>query len=241
MAGSLLTLYCNNPIQSNISGGLLTLTQPGASTSTTGWTVGKTSLSFPHSRMSYNAELANFNTTAQPNSSPITIGAHICQDTWRISGATTGDFSAGTWYSSASVIAVTAGGTQDGRMRYRIWRSSFDTCPASAATEITKGTMVGTTVTNLATTVAQSSSASTQVAAFSLNNEYVFLQCSWEITGVGGATGCDVLFRYGSLAQTNGSGLITSTFSTTGGGGGAVAKGTGYYNEYYRHIAGGVF
>jgi hypothetical protein len=48
--------------------------------------------------------------------------------------------------------------------------------------EITAGTMVGSLVTNLSTTVAQSSSASTQIGAFSLANEYLFMQVAWEAT-----------------------------------------------------------
>ena len=58
------------------------------------------------------------------------------------------------------------------------WRSA--NADGTSATEVTAGTMIGTTVTNVTTTVAQSSSASTQVGAFSLANEYLFWQLAWE-------------------------------------------------------------
>src|ERR1041385_7102618 len=113
---SILTLYCNNPQQSGSSAGLLDPTQPGASTSTTGWTVGTISLSFPYSRTTFGVEKPSngFGSAVQPNSGPITTNGQWACDCWRISAATTGDFSAGTWYSSLSVIAVSSGGDQDG-------------------------------------------------------------------------------------------------------------------------------
>src|SRR5437899_965004 len=109
MPSSVLTFFLNNPRQSGSSAGLLDLTQPAASTSTTGWTVG-TVVGGNYSRLTYNVEVpsTNFTTTVQLSGAPITASSHIAEDCWRTSTATTGDFSAGTWYSSASVIAVTA-------------------------------------------------------------------------------------------------------------------------------------
>ena len=174
---SILTLYCDNPEQSGSSAGRLTPTTPGASTSTTGWIVGTTGPT-AYSRQSFRQERAmvTFTGTAEPSGSPL----GLAQDSWRISATTTGDFSAGTWYSSLSVIAVTSGGVQDGRARFRIWRSA--NADGTSATEVTAGTMVGSLVTNLTTTVAQSSSASTQIGAFSVSGEYLFLQAAWEST-----------------------------------------------------------
>lgn len=176
---SILTLYMNNPEQSNSSAGLLDLTTPGASTSTTGWIVGNTLVPARYSRQSFRQErdAVTFTSTAEPSDVPL----GKAQDCWRISVGTSGTFSAGTWYSSVSVIAVSSGGFQDGRARFRIWRSSNE--DGTSATEVTAGTMVGSLVTDLSTTVAQSSSASTQIASFSLSGEYLFLQVAWENTG----------------------------------------------------------
>lgn len=176
---SILTLYLNNGEQSNSSAGLLDLTTPGASTSTTGWIVGNTLGSAKYSRQSFRQErdAVTFTTTAEPSGSPL----GKAQDCWRLSAGTSGTFSAGTWYSSVSVIAVSSGGFRDGRARFRLWRSSNE--DGTAATEITAGTMIGSNVTDLSTTVAQSSSASTQIAGFSLSGEYLFLQVAWENNG----------------------------------------------------------
>jgi len=232
---SALTLYPNNPLQSSSSAGKLDTTAPTASTSTTGWTVGTTSVSFPYSLLSYNAEKANFSSGALPSGGPVTAAAHFAQDCWRLSSVTSGTFSAGTWYSSLSLLAVTAGGAQDGNARYRIYRAS--SASGAAATQLTAGTMVGTVVTNLSTTVAQSSSASTQIGSVTLTDEYLFLQVAWQITGAGNNAGDDVLVRLGPLTNiTNGSFLVTPQFTGVGGGGGGAVPGAGYYNEYYNHL-----
>lgn len=233
MAASVLTLYVDNPRQSNSSAGLLDTAAPTASTSTTGWTVG-TEPAADSSRLSFGIEKprTSFLATLQPSGAPSQENGHWAEDCFRISAATTGDFSAGTWYSSLSVIAVTAGADQDGRARVRLWRSSSES--AQTPTEITAGVMIGGATTNLATTVAQSSSASTQIGAFSLANEYLFMQCAWEVTGAGGGTTRDVLVRLGPLARSSGdligSGLETPLFTTAaagadpGGGGGFLRR-----------------
>ena len=173
---SVVTLYLADPVVSGGNAGTLTTTQPATGTSATGWTVAN--LAAPNfSRQTYNTEVSsdNFTSTSQPSSGPI----NSAQDCWRY-GPLTGQFSLGTWYSAVSVIAVTSGGNQDGRARFRLWRSP--NADGTGATEITAsaGVMVGSLVTNLSTTVAQTSAASAGIAAFPVNNEYLFLQVAWE-------------------------------------------------------------
>lgn len=402
-----LTLYCQNPIVSGASAGSLTSTVPAASTSTTGWTVGTTA-SGNYSRQTYNVEVpaTGFTTTVQPSGNPIPD----MQDTWRF-GPSTGTFSLGTWYSSLSVIGVTSGGDQDGRIRARVWRSllasgsttsdvvvetfnradaspigenwvtegggglkivsntvrgvtlsadnaaryglgvtwsadhyaeavisaagfgdgtndmgvqvrmqsgvnsgylyevgsannsailyraaagsytniltlpadtyavgdvirleafgnritayrngvargtvfdstyatgmpgihifsnpttwSLDTFKAGVFVGLTPVTdlLVGTTVTNLSTTVAQSSIASQQVPMFRLANEYLFYQAAWEITGAGAAADRDVLVRYGSMSATDGSGVLTAPFLVSGAAPTGVLGGGAYFKR----------
>lgn len=227
MAASILTLFLNNPVQSGSSAGLLTLTQPTASTSTTGWTVGTITTAFPYSSMSYNVErgTTEFTSAVLPNGPPATAAGHLAEDCWRLSANTTGQFSLGTWYSAMSVIAVTNGGAQDGNALFRIWRSA--NADGSGAIELTASRMTGTTVTNLSTTVAQTSSASTRIAASNLTNEYVFLQVAWQISGAGGNANADVLTRVGPITSlTAGSMLVTSAFSSITP---VSAAGGGYY------------
>lgn len=168
------TYYLSNPVQGGANAGFLTTVAPTASTSTTGWTVGSTAIN-QYSRQTYNSEVATtgFTSTAQPSGSPVNLG----EDCFR-SAATTGTFSAGTWYSSVSVLAVSSGGIQQGRGRFRLWRST--NADGTGATEITQGTMIGSQVTELSTTVAQTSSASTQISALTLTNEFLFHQIAWE-------------------------------------------------------------
>ncbi len=170
-----LTLFLNNPIQGGSNAGLLDMTAPTASTSTTGWTVGTTAPA-NYSRITYNLEqpTVNFTATAQPSGAPVNLG----EDCFRLSAQTTGQFSADTWYSSLSAIAVTSGGAQSGRARFRLWRSA--NVDGTAATELTQGAMLGSKITQLSTTVAQSSSASTLIAVSNLTNEFLFLQIAWE-------------------------------------------------------------
>lgn len=170
---SVLTLYCADPTVTGGNAGTLTTTQPAATTSATGWTIGTTAAG-NFSRQTYNTEVptTNFTATSQPSGSPVGSG----QDCWRY-GPLTGQFSQGTWYSTLSVIGVTASGA-NGRARYRIWRSH--NADGTNATEVTQGMAVATGVTNLQTTVAQSSSVSFPVNAFPIAGEYLFLQVGWE-------------------------------------------------------------
>jgi hypothetical protein len=77
-----------------------------------------------------------------------------------------------------SVLAVSSGGIQQGRGRFRLWASS--NADGSSARELTQGIMVGSIVTELNTSVAQTSSASTQMSAVTLTNEFLFQQQAWE-------------------------------------------------------------
>lgn len=235
VAGSIQTYYCNDPIQSGSSAGLLTPTQPTASTSLTGWTVG-TTVATRYSRQSYNVKIAagNFTATLQPSGPPITASSHIAEDCWRISAATSGIFSRGTWYSSVSIIAVTNASSQQGRARFRLWRST-DVGGANAI-EITDSSqpVIGAITGALSTSVATSSFASFSLPAIGLSSEFLFLQVAWETTMAGGNASADALIRYGSIALASGSGLVTSAFSGTvaAGGGGAVSAGNYFWRKW---------
>src|SRR2546427_3148722 len=235
MPASVLTFFLNNPIQSGSSAGLLDTTAPPASTSTTGFTPGTISTTFSFATMQYNLEEGSAYFTGGGPGAPVgppTQSAHsFAIDCWRTNSVYTGVFSAGTWYSSASVISVTAGLSGAGNLRWRIWRSS--SFSGASATEITKfsnnSCLIGSTFTNLTTTVAQSSSASTQVASFSVSGEYLFLSTAYQIRTASGNASADVLFRMGPITDlTNGSHLVTSAFSDTTPTSGGVS-GAGFY------------
>lgn len=183
---------------------------PGGSetTSATGWTVAKTAPTV-YSRESLGTERAasTFAATAEPSGTPnlatLTDG--------EVTDPLSGTFSAGVWTATLKVIAVTSGGDQDGNLRFRIWKCN---ATLTTFTELTSGVIDGGTVTNLATTLAQTSAGATaSIGPFTLTNECIYLQLAWKITGAGGATNRDVLLRKGP-----GITLVTPNFTATAAG-----------------------
>lgn len=124
-------------------------------------------------------------------------------------------FTAGNWNVHFTAIAVTNGGAQDGRMRCRLFKSA--NANGSGATEITAAHQQGGLVTNLATSAQQTSTATFNPGAFSVNNEYIFVQLAWERTGAGGMTSADVNMRIGTTAtrviSTPRKDTLTKTFT----------------------------
>ena len=176
---------------------------PSTATMSTGWTVGTTAVG-RYSRMDSTTEraTATFSATVQPSGAP----SNSLGDCF-MAGPYTGNIGAGLWTLNFPVIAVTQGDYQAGRIRVRLWRST--NASGASATEIASGSTPGTSVSKLTTAAAQTSIVSLSPGAFSLTNEYLFVQIAWEITGTGIA-GCDVLLRKGSAAS------ITTPEFTTG-------------------------
>ena len=164
---------------------------PGTATTGTGWTVAKTAATV-YSLQVYGTERAanTFGATAMPNAAPSTT------DSWRSESLINGSFADTAWTIRVSVIAVGTGGSQDGRMRFRLYRST--NADGSGATQITSGTVQLSVVTNLATSAAQVSSGTVSPGVVTLTDEYLFLQLAWELTGAGGNNNCDVLIRTNS-------------------------------------------
>lgn len=196
------TLYLVDASPSGSGGGSLQDggSAPTLATTATGWTVAK--LGAPnYAAQAYGSERASgsFGTTA-PSFGALTDNTA----TWRTENAITGDFANTTWSIAVVVRAVSAGGAQDGRFRWALWRSANTN--GSSATLIASGT--SSAVTNLATSADQTCSGTLSPGALSLSSEYVFLELWWEITGAGGSNSADVLIRVGS-----GSRIVTPDFS----------------------------
>lgn len=158
---------------------------------------------------------ATFGATAQPDGSLDTSNG----DFWTSPTALTGSFAATDWTIYAAVRAQTRASGQDGRVRARIFRGVNQ--DGTGATEITSAATDGTTVTDLLTTVTQVSTVTVNPGAFSVSNEYIFIQLAWEITGDATFATADVNFRIGN-GSSAGSRVITSEF-TAGTAGGSVA------------------
>ncbi|HEY6022398.1 MAG TPA: hypothetical protein VIY48_21825 [Candidatus Paceibacterota bacterium] len=155
---------------------------PADAATLTGWTVAGRAVG-DFARMAYNLErgAGTFSSTAQPSGAPNNAVETGAGDCFRI-GPLTGSFPAGDWNFSFAVRADSLGGTQDGRMNVRVWRSA--NADGSSATEITAGATALSTVTNLTTSASQNSTGTVTLGAVSLTNEYLFIQLAWEVTGV---------------------------------------------------------
>lgn len=181
-------------------------------TSVTGWTVAKTAAA-RYAILNNGTEAASgtFTTTISPdNTAPVvnnsypSTAIYTPPDLLSTTDSITtlyeynGYFPAGNWVFSFPMIAVTTGGTQDGRIGLRVFKAPRSGTAFGTTTELTGARQVGTTVTNLATATTQTSTVTWAAPAFFLNNEFLIVKIAWEITGQAGSNTSDVLFRYGS-------------------------------------------
>lgn len=109
-------------------------------------------------------------------------------------------FPAGTWTFDFPLRAQSNGGTQDGRVRLRVFKAQRSGDTFSNTTELTTVALNGTTVTNLTTTTTQTSTVTWSAPAFSLENEYLIIKIAWEITGASNNNNSDIRFMYGNTA-----------------------------------------
>lgn len=190
-----------------------------ATTSVSGWTVAKTAAG-NYRLLAQGQEVAGFSTTVAPNNTaPAVDNSYASTTTYTpptllndVESISTlyeynGYFPAGTWTFNFPVIAVSSGGDQDGRIRMRFFKASRVVSPASWTgvedlVGAAQAALTGSTVTNLTTTVAQTSTVTWAAPdAITLNNQFLICKIAWEITGAGGANNRDVLLRFGSGAS----------------------------------------
>ncbi len=195
-------------------------TSPGVTATSSpqmGWVVGTGSTNAADMDAGTNVASSAFTGTGPPDGSLVT-GSGSNGDHFRSTNRYTGSFAAGNWTWQGSVIGVTQAGAQDGRMDIRLFRGPNS--DGTGATEITSGKQTGSTITNLSTTQ-QNSSVTFNPGAFSLNNEYLFVQVAWVRTGAGGMSTTDVAFRYGDggtqLTSTDFTVTVVGTLSATQG------------------------
>lgn len=133
----------------------------------------------------------NFTVSDKPSQHPNGL------DGYAVRAPLNGEFASGDWTISFRVIAKAAGGSQDGRMRVKVWQvpDLYDPNYVGAV-EMTSGSVALSTVNNLSTSTAQTVSGQVPVTQnLVLSGAYVVVQCAWEITGAGGKVDCDVMMR----------------------------------------------
>lgn len=169
---------------------------PATATMGTGWTVGTTTpTKYQQMFATLEASAAGFGAGVLPDGSPDAATG----DCFRSRGTMKGHFKPGTWKLDFPVIGVSGGGDQDGAISIRILKGSDD--GGSGAIDVGGGVLTGSTVTDLTTSAEQISAVSATLQGFEMDNEYLFIQVAWKITGAGGAAGRDVLLRVGANAR----------------------------------------
>jgi len=186
-----------------------------AATSSSGWTVGQIAAG-NYSNLNQGVERATgtFSTTIVPNATaPAVDNSYAATAIYTpptllndIESISTlyeynGVFPAGTWTFNFPVIAVSSGNNQDGNIGIRVFRGLRSETAWASVTEITSARLEGTTVTNLTTAAAQTSTVTWSAPAFRLQNEFLIVKVAWEITGAGTQNTRDVLLRWGSGAS----------------------------------------
>lgn len=187
--------------------GSLSETNPGASTTGTGWTVGKIA-SGNFSALLYGTERATgtFSTTDYLVTTHPNPGSG---DSWRSENTMNGVFANANWVFTFPVRAVTAANAQRGRIKVRVWKSV--NADGSSPTELTAATQTGTTITAISTSADNNSVVTwSPGGTVTLTAEYLFIQCEWEITTAGTTNTADILIRAGTSST-----MVTSNFTPT--------------------------
>jgi hypothetical protein len=174
--------------------------------SAAGWVVGTGATN--HSELAANSERASttFTGTTVPDG---TLDTSL-KDAFRSPRLLKGNFASGNWTFQFAVRSPTQGGAADGRIRFRIIRADAD---GGNAVEITAAQQQASAVTNVGSAADSNSTLTVNPGAFSIFNQYIFIQAAWERTGAGGMTTTNIRLRTGSAATPTGTVITTADFT----------------------------
>lgn len=171
----------------------------------TGWIVSTGATNRSEFEAAVERAATTFDATTYPDGSLNTT----IKDAWLINPGGAGDYASGNWTINGVVRANSNGGSQDGRLYYRLFKADAD---GTNATEITSAAQQGALLTNVSTSADFNSSVTFNPGAFSVTaSQRVFVQLAWERTGAGGMSTSDINFRIG----TNSTRVVTSDFTAT--------------------------
>ncbi len=201
------TFYLVNGVDDFVWQALSESTQSAVNTNA-GWVVGTGSTN--HSELAADAERASstFTSTTPPDG---TFDLSL-RDAFRSPSPLTGSFASGNWTFQFAVRSPTQGGAADGRIRFRLLKADFN---GNNPTEITSGQQQASLVSNVTSAADSNSTLTVNPGAFSITNQYLFIQVAWERTGAGGMTTTNIRFRTGSAATPTGTVIVTSDFAPT--------------------------
>jgi hypothetical protein len=202
--------------------GSLSETAPSSTTTGTGWVVAKNS-SANFSKLLYGTERSGaFSTTDGLTTAAVPASG----DSWRSENVINGIFANANWVMTFAIRAVTAASSQAGRVKVRLWRGT--NAAGTGATQITASALTGTTSAALSTSADATSVVTfTPGATITLTNEYLFVQCEWEITTASGSNSGDVDFRAGTASNMALPAFTAASVGSSSGAGAASGNGTG--------------
>jgi hypothetical protein len=164
-------------------------TAPTGALMTTGWTVGKIATA-NMSPMSARQKQVTGSFTTSDRLTSIQSQSAAC---WRTENPFTGTFANTNW-TLAFRVRCSVASSQTGRIKLRLWKTTAVDLLTNPPVEITSAVLVGTTTAALSTTVSATSTVTfTPGAAITLNNEYLWVHCEWEIITASGNNSGDVL------------------------------------------------
>jgi hypothetical protein len=162
-------------------------TAPATGITATGWVVARLTAT------NLSAMLAGTERASNTFSAADAIGSFAASACWRSENPFTGTFANANWTLAFRVRAVTAASAQTGRIKLRVWKSS--NAAGTGATQLTSAVLTGTTTAALSTTVSQTSTVTwTPGSTVVLANEYLWVQCEWDIVVASGSNTGDVDF-----------------------------------------------
>ena len=129
----------------------------------------------------------------------LTPAAFSAVSCWRTEQPFTGGFAATPWTFAYRVRAASAAAGQGGRVKCRVWRSASP--DGVGAVELSSAVLVGSTVSPIPMSPPSTSTVMWTPGAITFNNEYLWLQCEWEITAASTNANADVLFYINSTTN----------------------------------------
>jgi len=161
-------------------------TAPAGALTTTGWTVGKIASTNMSSMLARTKRATGtFSTSDQ-------IPTFAAASAWRSENAISGVFANTNW-SLAFRIRASVVSAQTGSVKVRIWKSA--NADGSSATQLTSAVVTGTTTAVLSTSASATSTVTwAPGGTVTLTNEYLWVQCEWNIVVASGSNTGDAVF-----------------------------------------------
>jgi hypothetical protein len=163
-------------LRSNPTGGWSTLSftpNSVAATTGSGWVVGTGS----SDTSAYASGVERAEATFIDSSHPDGTLDNTLKDALRTQYTVNGTFDAGSWEVTFAVRSDTNGGSQDGRVRYKLLKGSYEDGSNAVAFS---GVEAGSSALNINNDQDYLSSDTESLSAVTFTNEFLFVQLAWE-------------------------------------------------------------